>query len=97
MDYKLFRIQKSDRRGKRLMAVFKNGKRTRITHFGQSGASTYIDHKDKKKRDNYRARHKKDLDTNDPLRAGYLSYYLLWGDSTNLKTNVQKYKRTFNL
>jgi hypothetical protein len=45
----------------------------------------------------YRQRHKKDLDTRDPKRAGYLSYYLLWGDSTSLAENLAAYKRRFNV
>jgi hypothetical protein len=53
--------------------------------------------KDKEQRDRYRERHKKDLKTGDPSRAGYLSYYLLWGDSTSLQMNIEAYKKKFNL
>ena len=48
-------------------------------------------------KDAYRARHKKDLDTKDFKRAGFLSYYLLWGDNTSLKQNIEDYKKKFNL
>ena len=86
--------------GKRFTAIFrihKGGKVIKITHFGQRGGKTYIDEKDKKKRKNYRARHKRDLDTKDFKRAGYLAYYLLWGDNTTLKKNIEDYKQKFNL
>ena len=86
--------------GKRFTAIFrihKGGKVIKITHFGQRGGKTYIDEKDKKKRKNYRARHKRDLDTKDFKRAGYLAYYLLWGENTSLKENIEDYKKKFNL
>ena len=87
---------------KRFTAIFrihKGGKVIKITHFGQRNPKkgTYIDHGDKKLRSAYRARHKKDLDTKDYKRAGFLSYYLLWGDHTNLKSNLSDFKNKFNL
>lgn len=88
----LSKVIQSPRKDKRYLAIFKNGKKT---HFGQEGGQTYLDHKDKAKRDAYRARHKKDLNTRDPYRAGYLSYYVLWGDETNLKDAVKEYNRKF--
>ena len=39
----------------------------------------------------------KDLKTGDYKRAGYLSYYILWGDSTSRKINIDSYKRRFKL
>jgi hypothetical protein len=93
-------VSPSDIKGKRFKAVFTydNGK-TKTTHFGLKNPKkgTYIDHKDKEIRKNYRARHKKDLKTDDYTRAGYLSYYILWGDETNLKDAVKSYKNKFNL
>jgi len=86
--------------GKRFTAIFRlhrNGKVIKITHFGQRGATTYIDGADKEKRKNFRARHKGDLKTKDFKRAGYLSYFLLWGNSTSLKKNIEDYKKKFNL
>ncbi len=88
--------------GKRYTAIFrihKGGKVIKITNFGQRNPKigTYIDHGNKKLRAAYRARHKKDLDTKDFKRAGYLSYYLLWGDTTSLKKNIELYKKKFKL
>ena len=80
------------------MAVFtrENG-RQKTTYFGQAGAPDYLKTGDKKRRERYRSRHRKDLKTNDPTRAGFLSYYLLWGASTSLRENITNYKKRFNL
>ena len=87
---------------KRFTAIFrihKGGKVIKITHFGQRNPKkgTYIDHGDKKLRSAYRARHKKDLDTKDYKRAGFLSYYLLWGDHKTLNKNLSDFKDKYNL
>jgi len=80
------------------MAVFEqdNG-RTKTTHFGDASMTDYLHTKDKEQRERYRSRHAKDLQTNDPTRAGYLSYYLLWGDYSSLRSNVAAYRKKFNL
>ena len=85
---------------KRLRAIFrihKGGDIIKITDFGLKGGSTYLDHKDKTKRKNWRARHKKDLDTKDYKRAGYLSWFLLWGPHTDLDKNIKSFKKKFKL
>ena len=80
------------------MAVFEqdNG-RKKTTHFGASGMDDYTKTHDKAQRDRYRTRHAKDLQTGDATRAGHLAYYILWGDSTSLQTNIASYRRRFNL
>tara|TARA_R110001592_G_scaffold416_2_gene2353 strand:- start:822 stop:1112 length:291 start_codon:yes stop_codon:yes gene_type:complete len=91
-------IKKSDKPSKKLMAVFtKDNGRTKKTYFGQAGADDYTIKKDKEQRKRYRTRHKKDLTTGDYTRAGYLSYYILWGNSTSRKDNIAAYKKRFNL
>ena len=75
--------------GKRFQAIFSDGKKTK---FGQIDGSTYIDHKDKLKRKNYIARHKRDLRTNDPQRAGFASLFLLWNKET-LNASIKDYNR----
>tara|TARA_R100000329_G_scaffold151419_1_gene147454 strand:- start:843 stop:1145 length:303 start_codon:yes stop_codon:yes gene_type:complete len=85
---------------KRFTAIFsENGKKVKTTHFGLKNPKkgTYIDHKDKEIRKNYRARHKKDLKTGDYTRAGHLSYYILWGDKTDLQDAIKDYKKRFKL
>ena len=102
---KLEKVIKSDRKEKKLMAIFcmcegasccKDNKKKKV-HFGQATANDYTITKDKEQRERYRTRHKKDLETKDPTRAGYLSRFLLWGDSTSLKQNIKDYKKKFNL
>ena len=90
-------IKKSTKPGKKYVAVFTDSSsgRKKETNFGDSSATDYLLSKEKDRRARYRSRHKKDLETNDPTRAGYLSYYLLWGDSTSLRTNVSAYKKRF--
>lgn len=68
------------------------------TRFGAKGYRDYTDADTSREvRDAYRRRHEKDLETGDPTRAGYLSYYLLWGPSKNLNTNIGSYRRKFKL
>jgi len=91
-------VKKSNKSGKDNMAIFKDEKsgRTKTTHFGDASLAHYTSGATKEQRTRYRARHKKDLQTNDPTRAGYLSYYILWGESKSLRENVKSYKKRFN-
>mgnify|MGYP003678933186 CR=1 FL=1 len=91
-------ISNSTNPKKKLMAIFTNddGKKVKTSHFGQAGADDYTITKDKEQRTRYRNRHKKDLDTNDYKKAGYLSWYLLWNKPT-LTESIKDYKKRFNL
>jgi hypothetical protein len=91
---KLLRLTEPRNPKKKFRAEFSDGKGV---EFGQAGADDYTIKKDKEQRDRYRARHKVDLLTDDPRRAGFLSYWILWGDSTDIGRNVATYKRMFNL
>ena len=71
--------------------------RVKTTHFGLRNADDYTLKHDKEQRERYRLRHKKDLATNDPMRAGFLSYYVLWGNSTSIQENIKTFKQQFNL
>jgi hypothetical protein len=92
-------IIQSPKKTKKLRAIFKDrdGKVIKQTDFGAKGMSDFTIHKDKERRARYRKRHKKDLDTKDFKRAGYLSYYILWGDSSDLQTAIKDYKKRFKL
>jgi hypothetical protein len=95
---KLLSVTASSKPDKKLMAVFESDTgRKKTTHFGASGMDDYTKTHDKEQRERYRTRHAKDLETGDPSRAGLLSYYLLWGDSTSLQTNLKNYKKMFSL
>jgi hypothetical protein len=91
---KLLRVINARNPAKKWRAEFSDGK---AVEFGQAGAPDYTLSKDKEQRDRYRARHKVDLMTEDPRRAGFLSYYILWGDSTDMGRNIASYKRMFDL
>lgn len=91
---KLKSIKPSTRADKKLMAEFDDGT---TTHFGAKGMDDYTLTGDKDARERYRTRHRKDLATRDPRRAGFLSFYILWGDSTSRQQNIREYKSRFNL
>lgn len=97
--FKFLKLERSPKVGKKWCAVFvnKNTGRTKRTHFGDSEAEDYTMHHDRQRRSRYLLRHKKDLRTGDPTRAGFLSYYVLWGPSTSLRTNLNAWKRRFKL
>ena len=98
MSYNKVTIKTSTKPEKKLMAIFtkKDSNRTKTVYFGAKNMDDYTKTKDKEQRARYRSRHKKDLQTKDPTRAGYLSWYILWGDSTSLRENIASYKRRFN-
>ena len=97
--WKLVNVEKSPKVGKKWRANFydKENDKRKHTDFGAAGMNDFTITNDVEKRELYRQRHKKDLDTDDPTRAGYLSYYILWGDSTSLRTNIASYRRRFNM
>lgn len=73
----------------------KNGKMY-TRKFGAAGMSDYTLHKDKERRERYISRHKKDLRTNDPMKPGYLSMYILW-NKPSVKASLADYKRRLNV
>ena len=94
---KLLEVKDSTKADKKLMAIFESDTgRKKTTHFGASGMDDYTITKDKAQRDRYRTRHKKDLDTGDPTKAGFLSWYILWNKPT-IKASIADYKKQFNL
>jgi hypothetical protein len=95
---KLLSVTPSTKADKKLMAKFETDTgRTKTVHFGAKGMDDYTKTHDKEQRTRYRTRHAKDLTTRDPTKAGFLSYYILWGDSTNLQQNISSYKSRFQL
>lgn len=73
----------------------KNGKMY-VRKFGAAGMSDYTIHKDKERRERYISRHKKDLRTNDPMKPGYLSMYILW-NKPSINASLADYKRRLNI
>lgn len=73
-------------------AEFKDGSRTK---FGAKGYDDFTRTHDVRQRRHYRLRHKKDLATRNPKRAGFLSYHLLWGNNSSLQKNLTAYKKKY--
>ena len=92
------RIDESTNPEKKLMAVFtKPNGRTKTIHFGARGMSDYTQHKDKSRRKNYLARHGgMGEDWNDPMTAGALSRWILWG-KPSLRESFNDFKKRFNM
>ena len=90
MSEKIKKLVRSPRKNKRFRVYLENNA---YYDFGLDTGDTYIDHKSKIKRENYRARHyangieKKLIDDLTPSPALY-SWYLLWGNSTDIKKNI---------
>lgn len=94
---KLLSIVPSDKPDKKMKAMFEVNGRTRTIHFGQKKADDYTITKDKDQRDRYIMRHKSNENWNKPDSAGALARWILWGNSTNIHTNIAEFKKKFNL
>jgi len=88
----LLEVVKSNRKYKRYMAIFSDGKKS---HFGLDTGSTYIDHHDIIKRFNYLKCHEVNEEWNDPYKASTLSAYLTWGNHKTLKDNIKEFNKVF--
>lgn len=58
--------------------------RGRTVTFGDASMADYTMHKDKERRERYRARHRNDR-IYDPYAPGFWSWWSLWGESSNLQ------------
>ena len=87
-------LDKSNKPNKKLVITFSEPNLT--IHFGSKNSSTFLDHYDKTKRSNYLKRHKVNENW-DQVNAGSLSAYILWGSSTDMKTNLLNYLEKFNI
>ena len=85
-------VENSPLKNKRFRIVLND---ERHFDFGLKGGNTYIDHHDEAKRGAYRARHlanekERHLIENLIPSPALFSFYVLWGDSTDLKKNVNE-------
>tara|TARA_R110002153_G_scaffold262792_1_gene423824 strand:- start:1209 stop:1616 length:408 start_codon:yes stop_codon:yes gene_type:complete len=107
MYIKLISIKKSLKESKKLTAVFqiktsKGAKKftEKRTNFGYNNPddkqNDFTKHGDIDRRNRYIIRHAKDLKTDDPTRAGYLSIFLLWSKPT-LEASVKDYNRRLKI
>ena len=92
-------IKPSKAKNKKFTAIFYDdqGKKIKTIQFGDSRYQDYTMHKDKQRRDKYRARHQKSLAKTDYMSPAHLSYYILWGESSSLNTNINNYVKKFKL
>lgn len=99
MNYKLLTIKKSHNKDKKLDAVFENKDtgREKTISFGASGMSDFTKHKDTERKERYLNRHKKNENWDNPLTAGALSRFVLWGPTTSIRKNVNIFKQKFGL
>ena len=76
---------------KKYRAIMSDGSKI---DFGLKGSSTYLDHKDETKRNNYRVRHLANNREHYLIKhlipsPALLSFYLLWGPYVNIHHNIQ--------
>lgn len=93
---KLLSITQSHNPDKKLDAKFETERGTKTVSFGAKGMDDYTKTHDDAQKERYRTRHAKDLNTGDPTRPGYLSWWLLWNKPT-LGQSIADYKRRFKL
>jgi hypothetical protein len=94
---RLVRVLKSPLKGKKWEAQFETDEgRLKRVSFGAAGMMDYTLGATAEQARLYRARHAPDLETGDPTRPGYLSYYILWA-SPSMRANIAAYKKRFNL
>jgi hypothetical protein len=101
---KLEKVVKSNAKNKKWTAYFcmckgeskccDNDKKK--VHFGATGYTDYTLGATEEQRKSYLARHASGK-TAKPDTANALSYYILWGDSRSRQTNINTFKKKYNL
>jgi len=94
---KIVNVVPSTKKGKKYTAILDNGKEY---SFGLDGSSTYLDHKNSQKRENYWKRHtantaERNLIYNRIPSPALFSAVLLWGKYTNLEDNIKLLNELF--
>lgn len=87
----------SNRSLKKYVFIYKDGDKIKKIHFGSKNSKTYLDHHDKTKRENYLKRHKAGEENWNNINPASLSAFILWGDSTDLETNLYNYLNKFSI
>ena len=94
------RIEKASPPKKFKATFLTDAGRHKTISFGASGYDDYTLAHDKDQRDRYRNRHAKDLKTPAGMTgvsAGALSYWILWGESTDMRQNINSYRNKYGL
>ena len=91
---KLVSVDKSsERKDKKLVALFSDGRRV---YFGAAGYEDFTIHKDIQRKERYIKRHQKNENWNNPTTPGCLARFILW-NKTSLHESIADYKKRFNL
>lgn len=97
MPYRLLSIKPSKAKKKKLAAIFENtetGKKKTV-NFGHPDYQDYTQHHDKERRKSYLARHGANQNWTDPMKAGTLARFILWGPYTSRERNIKYYRNKF--
>lgn len=99
---KLLSVVQTPGGSKQFLATFQKDGRTYLRRFGTSSNYVLNSKKTDKDRENYRKRHMANPGEasnikNDPMSAGALSYWILWGESRSWRQNVSAFKRRFGV
>ena len=98
---KLVSFSKSDKSGKKYMVRLQTlGGKTKTIHFGDSTMRDYTSFSPQdrsKHKSAYLSRHAKREHWNDPTTAGFWSRWILWGNTSNIKSNLASTRKRFNL
>ena len=88
----MYILKISNRKFKRFVMILPNKKKV---HFGDTRYSNYTKHKDKKRKENYIARHSKLKNWNKKNTAAYFSRYILWNRRT-IRASVKDLENKLN-
>lgn len=94
MVVEILEIRPSNRDNKRLKVVMLVDDKKKTIHFGAKERETYIDHGDKLRRKNYRAR-AESFGIENITKPNTWSYWLLWGRYTDIRRNYKAMRRMF--
>ena len=95
---KIIKIESSKNKNKRFKITMNNNK---TYNFGLLNGSTYIDHNNKLKKDNYIKRHynnplEKSIITNMTISPSLFSLFILWGPYNNINKNIKHFNNIIN-
>ena len=99
MAVELVDVKRSTKPDKKWTARFRyTDGRTKTQHFGSRGMNDFTLTGDTEKRKLYHVRHRNDLRTGDPTRAGYLAMFILWNKKsrTDAIADYRRRLKTYN-
>jgi hypothetical protein len=97
-EHQLYRLYKSTNKLKKwdVWVVNPGTGKTKKVSFGGAGYQDYTQHKDKDRREKYRTRHAKDR-IDDITAPGAWSWWVLWGDTTDIDRALKTFLKMHGL